>query len=277
VRLIEKEEAAKRLARVILSDIELYNRPAAHSRAELEPQLNEGYALFRSRVVPALVPIFSEVVSDRFPPENKVARAPARGPARAIEAPPPEPPAAAAPAAHRQPLPPREAARRLARVMVSSIERVDRDDGGAGLSDDIEEARKQFQSCVLPELAAVFDEALVAHGLFGAQAPRRAAPEPPAEPTTEPFEWVEVSPGPDAVPPGDATDRVTVPEALMAEESDAAAAAEDDAPTHVVPLRPAPAPSSAPQRALSKVWLAAVALAMAAASAGIVYYLLSAR
>ena len=273
MRLIEKEEAAKRLARVILSDIELYNRPAAHSRAELEPQLNEGYALFRSRVVPALVPIFSEVVADRFPPQNKVARAPAPSPARAVEPPLPEAPTVVAPTAHHhEPLPPREAARRLARVMVSSIERVDRDDGGAGLADDIDEARKLFRSCVLPELAPVFDEALVAHGLYGAQAPRRPAPEPPKEPTTEPFEWVEASPGPDAVPPGDATDRVTVPEALMAEEPEAEA--EDEAPTHAVPLRPAPAPRPA-QLALSKVWLAAVALAMAAASAGVVYYLLA--
>jgi hypothetical protein len=68
VRLIDTEEAAKRLARVILSDIELYNRHKVRSPSDLKPQLDEGYAFFRSRVIPALVPLFSAVVADRWSP-----------------------------------------------------------------------------------------------------------------------------------------------------------------------------------------------------------------
>jgi hypothetical protein len=64
-RLIETEEAAKRLARVILSDIELYNQPKIQARADLRRELAEGLALFRSRVVPTLVPLFSQVASTR--------------------------------------------------------------------------------------------------------------------------------------------------------------------------------------------------------------------
>mgnify|MGYP006209594707 CR=1 FL=1 len=45
--LIETEEAAKRLARVILSDIELYNRKKIQAGADLSAELREGYTLFR--------------------------------------------------------------------------------------------------------------------------------------------------------------------------------------------------------------------------------------
>jgi hypothetical protein len=61
--LIEKEEAARRLARVILSDIELYNTDKIRAGHDLRREINEGYRLFRSRVTPQLVPLFAEVVA----------------------------------------------------------------------------------------------------------------------------------------------------------------------------------------------------------------------
>ena len=63
--LIDGEEAAKRLARVILSDIELYNREKVLAGADLKAELAAGHALFRSRVTPDLVPLFEEVLADR--------------------------------------------------------------------------------------------------------------------------------------------------------------------------------------------------------------------
>src|SRR4051794_28164059 len=62
--LIDSEEAAKRLARVILSDIRLYNREKIRSGADLKAEIQEGYTLFRSRVVPDLVPLFETVLAD---------------------------------------------------------------------------------------------------------------------------------------------------------------------------------------------------------------------
>ena len=48
--LIEQEEAARRLARVILSDIELYNTEKIRAGLDLRREINEGYRLFRTRV-----------------------------------------------------------------------------------------------------------------------------------------------------------------------------------------------------------------------------------
>ena len=63
--LIEKEEAARRLARVILSDIELYNTDKIRAGLDLRREINEGYRLFRSRVSPQLVSLFAEVVAQK--------------------------------------------------------------------------------------------------------------------------------------------------------------------------------------------------------------------
>jgi hypothetical protein len=63
--LIEKEEAARRLARVILSDIELYNTEKIRAGLDLRREINEGYRLFRSRVSPQLVSLFAEVVAQK--------------------------------------------------------------------------------------------------------------------------------------------------------------------------------------------------------------------
>ena len=62
---INTEEAARRLARVILSDIELYNRERPKPGETLEGQIEEGRRLFASRVTPDLLPVFGLVLSDR--------------------------------------------------------------------------------------------------------------------------------------------------------------------------------------------------------------------
>jgi hypothetical protein len=64
VAIIDTEEAAKRLARVILSDIELYNRQKIQAGESLETEIEAGLALFRKRVIPELVPVFAEVMKN---------------------------------------------------------------------------------------------------------------------------------------------------------------------------------------------------------------------
>jgi hypothetical protein len=292
VRLIEKEEAAKRLARVILSDIELYNAQKVRSRADLKPELDEGYALFRSRVAPELVPIFSKVVADRLGGDRKAAPAPkAAPPPVAAVTPPPPPPGsprhspAAPPIASRpehlppparpEQLPPREAARRLARMMVAGIETGDRDDAGIGLAREIEEARTLFRSCVLPELAPLFEDALAERGLRDEEA--QAAPATPKPPVAPPLAG-------DVTEPlaGDATDRVMVSQAFAEQPTEAAFVEELDLPTIAKgPPAGAPPPVTEPELSSEAPWtlsngrLAAAAMGIAALSAGIVYYLLT--
>jgi len=65
VASINTEQAARRLARVILSDIELYNRERPKQGETLEQQIEEGRRLFASRVTPDLLPVFGLVLSDR--------------------------------------------------------------------------------------------------------------------------------------------------------------------------------------------------------------------
>ncbi|HEY2730330.1 MAG TPA: hypothetical protein VGK52_10340 [Polyangia bacterium] len=64
---INTEEAARRLARVILADIELYNRERPKEGETLETQIEQGRRLFASRVMPDLVPIFGLVLAERAP------------------------------------------------------------------------------------------------------------------------------------------------------------------------------------------------------------------
>ena len=59
---IDSEDAARRLVRVIVSDIELYNRESLGDPRTVRRLLDEGYALFKSRVVPALPYIGAELV-----------------------------------------------------------------------------------------------------------------------------------------------------------------------------------------------------------------------
>jgi hypothetical protein len=275
VRLIDTEESAKRLARVILSDIEIYNRQKVWSQADLKPQLDEGYAFFRSRVAPALVPLFSNMVADRWldPAANPaaVARGPApRTAAAAVQprhqAPPPRPvarPAGPPPAAPwpvamqarlRGALDPKEAARRLARVMASSIQGCDRPDGGAGLAADIQEARTLFQSCVLPEVAPLFEDALAELGLLEQQPlPAHQAPEPAPPMLVSPFESTQAVPTPTAAPDPD-----------------------EDLPTLVMAGASSPKLPPLVERSSWKAWLAAGVLAVATAAASMVYLLLTA-
>jgi hypothetical protein len=62
---IDTEDAARRLARVILSDIDLYMRERPKLGESREAQIEEGRRLFASRVTPALVPVFALVLADR--------------------------------------------------------------------------------------------------------------------------------------------------------------------------------------------------------------------
>jgi hypothetical protein len=62
---IDTEDAARRLARVILSDIDLYIRERPKLGESREAQIEEGRRLFASRVTPALVPLFGMVLADR--------------------------------------------------------------------------------------------------------------------------------------------------------------------------------------------------------------------
>ncbi|HEY5447861.1 MAG TPA: hypothetical protein VIQ54_03890, partial [Polyangia bacterium] len=62
---IDTEDAARRLARVILSDIDLYIKERPKLGESREAQIEEGRRLFASRVKPELAPIFAMVLADR--------------------------------------------------------------------------------------------------------------------------------------------------------------------------------------------------------------------
>src|SRR6516225_8630501 len=62
---IDTEDAARRLARVILSDIDLYLRERPNQGGSREAQIEEGRRLFEKRVIPELVPVFAMVLADR--------------------------------------------------------------------------------------------------------------------------------------------------------------------------------------------------------------------
>src|SRR4051794_2996638 len=89
VRLIDSEEGARRLSRVILSDIELYNKERIRVGASLASEIEEGRRLFRSRVAPDLFPLFETVLADKKfgggGAASPVAAAPAAPAARPVE------------------------------------------------------------------------------------------------------------------------------------------------------------------------------------------------
>jgi hypothetical protein len=353
---------------VILSDIEIYNKQKIQARADLKPELDEGFALFRSRVAPALAPLFSQVVADRWPgsaarpaaavkapspsvaavqparvptprsvpavqpsraptpmsvpavqsfraptpvgvpavqpfraptpmgvPAVQPARAPAPSPVAVQPRPAPPPPAPAPPeplparpaastAPHRDPLEPKEAALRLARVMVSSIEGPERDDGGVGLAAEIEEARTLYQSCVLPEFEPLFDAALAKRGLMAAPPPPvRRAPEPPPAPPPMSARDLGV---PLPITAGDLTDPMEAPDSFPEEETPPVAAAPVQPsterqtlalPRHSSPELPiisVPQPLS-PEPARPRMWLTVVATAITVALAAAAYHFLT--
>jgi hypothetical protein len=83
VSLIEKEDAARRLARALASDIRLYSAEKLQRGEDLSSELAEGRALFRTRVIPELYPVFETVLV-----EQDLLRAPdTRGASRAPGAP----------------------------------------------------------------------------------------------------------------------------------------------------------------------------------------------
>ena len=63
--MIDTEGAARRLARVILSDIDLYMRERPKAGESREAQIEEGRRHFASRVTPELVPVFAMILADR--------------------------------------------------------------------------------------------------------------------------------------------------------------------------------------------------------------------
>ena len=63
--LIETEEAAKRLARVILSDVQLYNKDLIASGGDLKHALHEGRHHFKSRVIQRMYGVFDQVAIER--------------------------------------------------------------------------------------------------------------------------------------------------------------------------------------------------------------------
>lgn len=93
---IDTEDAARRLARVILSDIDLYMRERPKAGESREAQIEEGRRLFASRVTPELVPVFDMVLADRA---AGIVNAPTPAPSIVAPAPEDQPPPAAVPEA----------------------------------------------------------------------------------------------------------------------------------------------------------------------------------
>jgi hypothetical protein len=89
---INTEDAARRLARVILADIELYNRERPNPGETLEAQIEQGRRLFASRVMPDLLPVFGLVLAERALGRVNSPAAAERPstPARAVTAPGPD-------------------------------------------------------------------------------------------------------------------------------------------------------------------------------------------
>ena len=65
MRLIEKDEAAVRLARAIVHDIALYNAEAIAKGADLSEVIAEGRALYRGRVAERFHPFFEDALMAR--------------------------------------------------------------------------------------------------------------------------------------------------------------------------------------------------------------------
>ena len=85
---IDTEDAARRLARVILSDIDLYMRERPKAGESREAQIEEGRRHFASRVTPELVPVFAMVLADRAAGKVTAPAAPAARPIAVSEAAP---------------------------------------------------------------------------------------------------------------------------------------------------------------------------------------------
>jgi hypothetical protein len=64
VDAIDSEEKARRLARAILADIQLYNAETIARGGDLTDVIAEGRALYRGRVVPELHPLFEAMLDE---------------------------------------------------------------------------------------------------------------------------------------------------------------------------------------------------------------------
>jgi hypothetical protein len=212
--LIETEEAAGRLARVIASDIVLYNQRKIEEGMDITAEVQEGFMLFRARVVPSLLPVFETVLADKglitgkTPPPIETPRdvsaeigqsaSPAMTDASASDETPvpaatPEPTpipvvsaaVQAAPSASASVPDPNPGARRLARVIISDIQiyNPQKVASGADLSAEIEEGRALFKTRVGAEFLHIFEAQLVEKGWVKAApvAPARVAMPPRAE------------------------------------------------------------------------------------------------
>jgi hypothetical protein len=60
---IDTDDGARRLARVIVSDIKIYNPGKTAGHSDLTSQIKDGRQLFKSRVAPDLAPIFDEILA----------------------------------------------------------------------------------------------------------------------------------------------------------------------------------------------------------------------
>lgn len=85
---VNSEEAARRLARAIRSDIQLYNRDAISQGRDMTEAIAEGRALFEKRVAASLRPIF-ETVLDETPLGTAIGTGEAIVPRRASSSQPP--------------------------------------------------------------------------------------------------------------------------------------------------------------------------------------------
>ena len=67
--MIATEDPARRLARAIVSDIRLYHAQRIAEGQDMSEPIDEGRQLFRSRVDPALHPVFEQVLGELLAPE----------------------------------------------------------------------------------------------------------------------------------------------------------------------------------------------------------------
>lgn len=148
--IIDTPEAAWRLARAILADLQLYNDKAIREGVDMSEQVAEGRQLFCNRVGPALHAIFEQALLDT------PLRAYSGGSAPPALAHPPVPRPVDSLSADR------ETAARLARAIIADLTLYNGDAmrEGVDLSATVAEGRQLFQRRVAPALHGVYEEAL---------------------------------------------------------------------------------------------------------------------
>jgi hypothetical protein len=213
--LIDSEDAAGRLARVIVSDIELYNQQKLASGANLAAELEEGYAHFRARVVPALLPLFEMVLATHVRLAGQLPRSLAGG-----QRPPVRPSLARAPAETVAPVAPA-----AAEEVFSAVD----DDGADATQVDAPVA----QIAMIADLAARLDRSR----------DDRDVQDDPSEAQTAP---VALEESPPLAPPAD----LAPPSAPPADLAPPSAPPADLAPPSAPPAAD-PAPAATPEEPAS--------------------------